>query len=117
MCPGSRALGERGGYLRHAARQEADDHHRPAGAPAGVSGERNTDGLYSPLKRSADSCTENSRIFIESVLFLNIRTRYIHSEVTEYSLGCCGTTAHVKMLYKSFQPDLWHLTRLKLHIS
>lgn len=50
-------------------------------------------------------------------LFLNIRTRYIHSEVTEYSLGCCGTTAHVKMLYKSFQPDLWHLTRLKLHIS
>lgn len=43
VCPGSRALGECGGYLRHATRQEADDHHRPASASAGVSGERNTD--------------------------------------------------------------------------
>lgn len=40
--PGSRALRERGGHVCHAARQEADDHHRPAGAPARVSGEKNT---------------------------------------------------------------------------
>lgn len=100
MCPGSRALGERGGYLRHAARQEADDHHRPAGAPAGVSGEKNTDGLYS----------------ITFYFIFNYQNNYIHSQVTEYSLGCCGITAYVKMLYKSFQPVLWHLARLKLRI-
>lgn len=40
LGPGSRALGERGSCLRHAARQEADDHHGSAGASAGVSGER-----------------------------------------------------------------------------
>lgn len=47
--PGSWALRECRGHVRHAARQEADDHHRPAGAPARVSGEKNTHRSYFKL--------------------------------------------------------------------